>query len=272
MYDYFRHIRRFLLICGLLVFLEMLVAPVLPSVIPETWYFRNYLSLKEIRQTHDFFNDYFDIEPDEHRGWRNRANAAYLKVRHDRFGSRSNTEFVPGQRKKWRVAFVGDSRIHGSSFYIENNQTISACLENKEIETLNLATSGYTLDQVYLATEEAIGRFQPDVVVMGISPDMSRSLDSHYLPLMSREQISMPLLKSRFVLDNGQLQLQIPPNEMLHDLPDNPELLNYLKNMMPGTRNSKNFRYGNQHPCWHSYPFSKPNLNQKQMSWRNNWV
>ncbi len=180
MYYYLRRIRRFLLVCGFLLFSELLLAPVLPSVIPETWYFRHYLSLKEIRQTQNFFNDHFDIEPDEQRGWRNRANAAYLKVRHDCFGSRSNTGLVPGQRKKWRVAFVGDSRMHGSSSYIRNDQTISACLENEEIEALNLATSGYTLDQTYLAMEEAIGRFRPDVIVMGII-DMLVTFDSHYL-------------------------------------------------------------------------------------------
>jgi lysophospholipase L1-like esterase len=247
--NYIRRNIRFVGICALLLALELICAPLLPSIIPETWYFRHYLSLREIKQTQQFLNREFDIEPDPKRGWRNRPNAVYLTIRHDRFGSRFYNGIIPEQRKKWRIVFLGDSRIHGSAD-VTNAETISAYLENEAIETLNLGVSGYSLDQIYLSMAEAAEQFRPDMFVIGIGTDMSDFLDCHYLPLVSRHELTLPLLKPRFILQNGQLELQTPAVEaLLRDIPDSPSLLEYLRHHDPRYEKFKQFQR------WQSTPF-----------------
>ena len=227
-YTYIKNNKRFVLIGILLLIMEYMLAPVLSNIIPDTWYFKNYLPLQSLWKTQQFLNSQYYVELDAQRGWHNRANSSYSKIRYDCFGSRSNRGINKDRQKKLRVVFLGDSRI-GGYINVGNNQTINAFLENDEIETLNLATDLYGLDQTYLAMQDAIHRFQPDIIVIGISTDVGNLLDCHYLPFMYPE-IGLPLLKPRYILRDNGLVLQTPPyREFLQNLPHNPTFLNYLK-------------------------------------------
>ncbi len=81
-------------------------------------------------------------------------------------------------------------------------------------------------------------------------------------------------MKSRFVLENGQLRLQIPPvSEILRNLPNNPELLEYLKQHDAHYERFKKFQ------TWESTPMlallsifknkleSEANAIGKQLGW-----
>jgi len=227
--------------CLLLLGLEVLIGPVLPTLVPETWFLRLYLPWAAIKKTEDFLAGKEHVVLDDQLGWRNNPHASFRSIRYDRLGSRSGAGITPGIRKNIRAVFLGDSRI-GGYINIENCQTINACLEDDEIETLNLATDQYGLDQIYLSMQESIGEYHPDVVVIGVSPEVGEYLDSHYLPLVY-PKAGLPLMKPRFILENGRLRLRTPPFEaFLRDLPGSPEMLEYLAENDPYYINFQRFR------------------------------
>jgi|GEM_PF-3452574 len=244
-----KSIMCFSLFFGVLMGAELMIAPVLPSFVPEVWYLGRYLSPEAIRMTRNFLNEEFDTVPDDQRGWRNSSDELDIRQWETLFDSRSEAENFPGQRKQ-RVVFLGDSRIRGAKCCIRVDQTINAILENEKTETLNLASPGYALDQVCLTMREAAERLQPDMVVIGIGPDVGNLLDIHYLSLISRDRIR-PLLKPRFVQDeSGDLRLEVPPfRKLLQNIPNNPELLQYIKANDPHYTRFERFKK------WESTPF-----------------
>ncbi|MBN1350784.1 hypothetical protein JXJ21_15305 [candidate division KSB1 bacterium] len=223
---------KFFGVCLLLALTEQIVAPMLPEIIPQTWYLRAYLPWNSIKRTGRFIDDKLHIEPDDVRGWRNRAKAHFKTVNYDRFGSRSNVGLAPGASKKLRVIFLGDSRI-ASYVNVTNDEIVNAYLENESIETLNFSSELYGLDQIYLTLQDVVERFHPQVVVIGIGSDVGELLDCHYLPFMY-PTIGLPLLKPRLTLRDSVLEPHIPPiRKYLQQLPANPDLLDYIRQHDP---------------------------------------
>lgn len=220
--------RRFLWFAASLLLMELAGAAVLPKILPDTWYLDVYLRWRSVTQTERFLNGELDVAPDPLLGWRNRSNAAYAGIRYDEHGSRSFGGISPDRRKRWRVLFFGDSRVNGY-VYLNNDQTINAYLEDESVETLNLATAFYGLDQMYLAFRESVREYGPDVAVIGIGSETEKLLDGHYIPFILRKEYGMPFLKPRFELTDEGLLLRTPKVlEFLGKVPHSPEMLDFL--------------------------------------------
>ena len=107
-------------------------------------------------------------------GWRTKAN---LVSRHNvinSWGLRSPREYseVPPDGTL-RVAAHGDSFVYGSEVLGDECWSSIIERENADIEVLNYGVPGYGTDQAYLRYVEEGRRGQPQVVVLGITPDRS---------------------------------------------------------------------------------------------------
>lgn len=224
-----RYLRPLALLCLLVIVLEIVATPLLARLLPETWYLNAYLPWEALHQQERFLAHENSIEPDPRLGWRNRPGSSYQNIQYDQYGSRSHQGIQAEQRKAQRIIFLGDSRVYGH-IYVENSETINGQLENAQIETLNFAAPRHNLDQSYLAMQDAIEKFQPTAIVIGLGTDVGDELGCMYLPFFSVEDVSMPLLKPRFALADGVLQPYIPPyQEYLASVPQQAQnMLNYL--------------------------------------------
>ncbi|GBC60701.1 hypothetical protein DENIS_1658 [Desulfonema ishimotonii] len=220
--------RRFLIFCAGLVILELVLSQVLPHLLSETRYLAAYLPWQSLHQTRRFLNNELDVVPDPACGWRNKRNATWLGIHYDAFGSRSYGGISQDMPRKRRVIFLGDSRVNGYT-YVNNSQTINACLEDDSVETLNMATPFYGPDQMYIAMGETLRNFTSDVVVIGLGSGSEQLLDCHYIPFLGRQEYGVPFLKPCYTLRDGQLVLQAPDIQaLLRPVPDAPALLRYL--------------------------------------------
>ncbi|MFP4586000.1 MAG: hypothetical protein ACLFN9_21715, partial [Desulfococcaceae bacterium] len=219
------------------------MSSVLPRLVPDTVYLRAFLPWQAVVQTRRFLRGELDVIPDPKLGWRNRPRHVYQNIRYDEHGSRSAQGISPDARKPVRVVFIGDSRTNGYTF-VSNAETISAGMENGRVETLNLATAFYGLDQMVLALESAVSKFEPDVAVIGIGSDDHLLLDSHYIPLLNPNEYGMPFLKPRFQpSENGDVEPVTPnPRSMLTGLPVNPDLLPFLAENDPHFQRFREFQ------------------------------
>jgi len=247
-----KSIMCFSLLFGVLMGAELMIAPVLPSFVPEVWYLGRYLSPEAIRMTRNFLDGSWEIKPNDRLGWHHRSDEPYIESLRKEVSFPSDDKTFLA-KKRQRIIFLGDSKIRGT-YRIKKNQTISGILENEKIQTVNLATFGYNLDQIYLAMEDIIKRFQlgPDMIVVGISSNAGDMLDNYYIPLVLRQNINViPLMKPCFLMGkNGVIRLKIPPfRKLLQNIPDNPELLQYIKANDPHYTRFERFKK------WESTPF-----------------
>ena len=235
--------RAFWITIAVLLILEGALSPVPPRFIPDTVYLRAFLPWQAVVQTRRFLHGELDVIPDPQLGWRNRPGHEYKNIRYDEYGSRSAGGISRDEKKPVRVVFIGDSRTNGYTF-VSNAETISAGMENGRVETLNLATAFYGLDQMVLALESAVNRFQPDVAVIGIGSDDHLLLDSHYIPLLNPNEYGMPFLKPRFQPSkNGDVTPVAPnPARLLAGLPNNPDLLRFLGENDPHFQRFRDFQ------------------------------
>lgn len=241
--------RAFWITAAALLILEAAMSPVLPRLIPDTAYLRAFLPWQAVAQTRRFLHGELDVIPDPKLGWRNRPDHVYKNIRYDEHGSRSAGGISTKERKPVRVVFIGDSRTNGYTF-VSNAETISAGMENDRVETLNLATAFYGLDQMVLALESAVDQFKPNVAVIGIGSDDHLLLDSHYIPLLNPNEYGMPFLKPRFQFSGNQDLKPVTPNSrsLLSGLPGNPDLLPFLAENDPHFQRFRDFQRWNTTP------------------------
>lgn len=241
--------RAFWITAAALLVLEGVMTPVLPRLIPDTLYLRAFLPWQAVTQTRRFLRSELDVIPDPKLGWRNRPGHVYKNIRYDEYGSRSAGGISSDEKKPVRVVFIGDSRTNGYTF-VSNAETISAGMENGRVETLNLATAFYGLDQMVLALESAVNRFEPDIAIIGVGSDDHLLLDSHYIPLLNPSEYGMPFLKPRFQPSkDGRMAPATPdPTRLLAGLPDNPELLRFLAKNDPHFQRFRVFQRWNTTP------------------------
>ncbi|MGC9329757.1 MAG: hypothetical protein ACP5I1_19135, partial [Candidatus Hinthialibacter sp.] len=222
--------RRFFIVCLILIALEVTLSPLLAYWVSDARLLRDYLNqnfFQTYKQTGQFLAGKLHIELDEIQGWRNRPTAIKGNIRFDEYGSRSHHGVNPPARKKWRLIFLGDSRMMGSEG-ISNEQTINAFIENAGVETLNFSSPDYSLDQSFLTMQAVHEQFQPDAYVIGVGSQPGRLLRCLFLPF---SDISiLPRLKPRFLNHHEKLDLLIPPyRKLLQNFPDHPDLIPYLE-------------------------------------------
>jgi len=213
-----------------LVLAELVVALVLPLVIPDRTYLRHYLSQAQIERTQDFLEgrDPFLVW-DGDTGWNTRPNSGLGLWQADEHGART-THRIPKERtEKRRILFLGNSLTNGGS-HVTAEETMSAYIEDENTESLNFATMLYSVDQMYLAFDRQLLEFQPDVVAVGIGGDPFKPLFGRFVPFFAPWETNVPYFKPRFMEEDGEYRLLLPPDlETFSRMLDEPGLLEELE-------------------------------------------
>lgn len=214
-------------ICFIYLMIELIVF-VAPVFVPATTYISYYLTDKAKGKTQSFFNNKNSLIPDDVTGWKNNPEFTRGNWIIDRHGSRNIHDFTTNKSDKKRVLFLGSSMINGGS-RIKNSETISAYIEDGDIEALNFATMMYSIDQVLLDYQSRLYKYEPDIIVVGIDLEPTAGLKNHYIPFRFPLEENMPYIKSRFTLKSGTLELvKASPDKLLAELGSNSTLLDFL--------------------------------------------
>lgn len=117
---------------------------------------------------------------------------------------------TPQKNDAITIMFFGDSYTHGDE--VNYNGTIEYFLQklfweqNKNVQVLNFAVSGYGMDQVLLRWEKVKNNYDPDIVVFGIQfENVKRNINiirSLYSPVTQ-----IPFTKPRFIIKKNKLIL-----------------------------------------------------------------
>lgn len=211
----------------LLFTVELSAVFIAPLILPNNIYLRGYLSDKAENSVQTFLHGENFLIPDTITGWRNKPDTSKDNWQVDKHGARSHRPVNLTPSKSLRVLFVGSSMINGGT-HISNQETLSAYLEDENIEALNFGTMLFSFDQSLLLLEQLL-IFKPDVVIMGLDSDPVAGLQNMYIPFRNPDEVNMPFLKPRFLLQGAQLQhLSIEPSKLV-DLLEDDTILNFLK-------------------------------------------
>ena len=214
----------------ILVVCELTAVIALPGLLPEQWYFDRYQDDPRAQVAiRSFFSAEHFLLPDAQAGWLNRPGVADGKWAIDEHGSRSHKAFdvapVPG---KSRVMFLGSSMINGGG-YADRTETISANVATPTIETLNFGAMLYRVDQSYIAYKTSFAVFEPEVVVVGVDAYATEALTNVWIPLITRAEVNLPLVKPRFRIVDGELVSESAPLDLLRkSTEDARPLMDYL--------------------------------------------
>ncbi len=113
---------------------------------------------------------------------------------------------------------------------VRNDQTISAYLEDNQVEALNFGTMLYSIDQCLLRYRCELYKYGARKVIVGLDSGPTESLRNVYVPFRMRDETNMPYLKPRFELIGGSLKLvPVDPELQLAGVPRSRELLTFLR-------------------------------------------
>lgn len=245
-----------LLIFGVAAFiLELLAAPLLARVLNDEDYFMPLLHWATIKNTERFLNSELDVEPDPLLGYRNRPNSVFGKIRIDQHGCRSNILVDPKNPKPLRLAFFGNSLVHGAKD-VTNAETVNAYLDSETVETINMGTVAHQVDQMALLVEPTLNKFHPDLVLLGISTDAANRLDRHYLNWTFPTEYEMTFFSFKPRVNEGPDGLEWHSadfSRLLRDLTggDGAKLAEFLREEDPGVFHLDLFKR------WEALPFLK---------------
>jgi hypothetical protein len=181
----------------------------------------------------------FEFAPD--RSFQVKQNSKGLR------GPEAEYQKAPGMR---RILFVGDSFFWG--YGVENAEVLTEILQRKvgaQTEILNGGVTGYGTDQELLWLEKEGVKYQPDIVVLGLSfandlDEISSSVSYHYP-------------KPIFMLEDGRLILNNVPVPRTTEtdrkaFADPPTLFGKVKKFLRYHTHSYNFitRRLNSRPEW----------------------
>ncbi len=168
---------------------------------PKVWYLENTEMVRS-RGKHPTHDSHATL------GWTHRPNVREANFSTNSRGLRGRREYSldkpPGIT---RVVVLGDSFSAG--YGVGDEEPYAAQLEKliPESEFLNLAVSGYGVDQAVLRWEHLGYRFDPDIVILGIFiPDFHRNAITWWFDAP----------KPRFHIQDGELTLpseKLPPME-----------------------------------------------------------
>jgi len=102
-----------------------------------------------------------------------------------------------------RIALIGDSMTFG--YEVRCEETWGHALEDllqPHVQVLNFGVSGFGLNQTVLQYEQVVRSWHPHIVIVGISSEMVRRINSIYTPLMNPEW-GNAFARPRLVMTNG---------------------------------------------------------------------
>jgi len=120
-----------------------------------------------------------------------------------------------------RVALIGDSMTF--SYEVRCEESWAHVLEGylqPDTQVLNFGVSAYGLNQVFLRYEKDVRLWRPQIVVIGISSEMIRRVNSLYPVLMNPEWTGFPFVRPRLVLKDETLSTINHPVPKPEDLAD----------------------------------------------------
>jgi len=182
-----------------------------------------------IENSKDFYNNKTEfLIFDPIVGWRNRPNSNKLNWQIDENGARTTHPLGVQRSDKKRVLFLGSSLVNGG-MNVSNDETISFFIEDSNTEALNFATMLYSVDQSCLAYEHDLKKYNPQIVVVGLSGNPTDGLVNQYIPFRMVEEENIPFLKPRFIYNSGILSLiGLPPLQSCRNILKDPELLQQI--------------------------------------------
>jgi hypothetical protein len=209
---------------------EFAVVVVAPMVVPDHLYLYLYMGKEARESTKKFLRDGNEfLVCDEVTGWRTRPNSGHGKWLIDRHGARTTHDVGTEPARGRYVLFLGSSLTNGGTF-VENDETISAYVEDASTESINFATMMYSLDQSYLAYRHKLGAYKADVVVVGLSAYPTAGLFNQYILFRFRDEHQMGCLKPRFELrPDGLVLIPPPPKRVYEKIFSSSELLAALE-------------------------------------------
>lgn len=168
------------------------------------------------------------MQYDADLGWTNRPGSSTRDgLYHANWaGLRSDREYskeVPAGVV--RIALFGDSFIHGNDVPLAGSLApqLETALAERGIraEALNFAVGGYGMDQAYLRYSRDGGKFDYDVVVMGLQfENIARHL--MVFRLIAYPQTAIPFSKPRYYFDGPSLLVAnrptVPPEDIVETL------------------------------------------------------
>lgn len=154
---------------------------------------------------------------DDDLGWTNRPGACTRDRRYcaNSAGLRSDREFTPAAPQgKLRISLFGDSFIHGHDVDLPGSLApqLETALRARGIdaEALNFGVGGFGMDQAYLRYSREGGRFETNVVVMGLQFE---NVARHVMVfrLIAFPQTAIPFSKPRYYFDGPSLLIANRP-------------------------------------------------------------
>jgi len=122
---------------------------------------------------------------------------ADLRTRHSHDGERPASV---------RVALIGDSMTFGHEVRCEESWGhVLETLLQPTTQVLNFAVSAYGLNQVLLRYEKDVRPWHPQIVIIGMTTEMIRRINSIYPVLMNPEWGGFPYVRPRLVLKDEAL-------------------------------------------------------------------
>src|SRR5215467_1589635 len=107
-----------------------------------------------------------------------------------------------------RIALIGDSMTFGYEVRCEESwgHALEAHL-HPSAQVLNYAVAAYGLNQVFVRYEKEVRPWHPHIVIIGISSEMIRRINSIYPPLMNPDWAGFPFVRPRLVVKDGALTI-----------------------------------------------------------------
>ncbi|HEU4521056.1 MAG TPA: SGNH/GDSL hydrolase family protein, partial [Thermoanaerobaculia bacterium] len=166
------------------------------------------------------------MQYDRDLGWTNRPGSATRDglYRANSAGLRSDREYSKEVPEGFiRVALFGDSFIHGNDVELAGSLApqLESALAARGIraEALNFGVGGYGMDQAYLRYSRDGGRFDYDIVVMGLQfENIARHL--MVFRLIAYPQTAIPFSKPRYYFDGPSMLVANRPTVAPEKVPE----------------------------------------------------
>jgi hypothetical protein len=157
------------------------------------------------------------MQYDADLGWTNRPASCTRDQRYcaNSAGLRSDREHAKGKTPGvLRISLFGDSFIHGHDVDLPGSiaPQLEAALASRGIrgEALNFGVGGFGMDQAYLRYSRDGGKFESDIVVMGLQFE---NIGRHLMVfrLIAYPQTAIPFSKPRYYFEGPSLLLANRP-------------------------------------------------------------
>ncbi|MGZ8867557.1 MAG: hypothetical protein ACXW2P_04370 [Thermoanaerobaculia bacterium] len=166
------------------------------------------------------------MQYDADLGWTNRPGSCTRDNRYcaNSAGLRSDREYAKERASGvLRISLFGDSFIHGHDVDLAGSVApqLESALEARGIkaEALNFGVGGFGMDQAYLRYSRDDGKFESDVVVMGLQFE---NIGRHLMVfrLIAYPQTAIPFSKPRYYFEGPSLLLANKPTVAPEKIPE----------------------------------------------------